>query len=338
MNTDLKTISKGTITSPIGFLAGAVNAGIGHNGKLDLGIIYSEQLCTAAAVYTKNRIKAASIMVCQKHLEDQKAQAIVVNSGNANTSNGVSGSSDALEMARLTADKLHLPQENVLVASTGIIGYPLPMEHIRKGIPAIAVTGKGGNDFANAIMTTDSRSKEIALSIQDGDVQFTIGGVAKGAGMIHPDMATMLAFITTDAEVEGDFLQKSLRIAVAGSFNMITVDGDTSTNDMVLIMANGKAKNKTVNEKNGETFQNALNAVCEDLAKKIAADGEGATKRIEVVVERAYNEQEAKLAARTIAGSTLVKTAAYGHDPNFGRVIAALGKSRVQLEADKLEI
>ena len=338
MNTELKTISKGTITSPVGFLAGAVKAGIGHNGKLDLAIIYSEQLCTAAAVYTKNRIKASPIKVCQRHLEDRKAQAIVVNSGNANTSNGVSGPSDAMEMATLAADKLRLPKENVLVASTGIIGVPLPMQRIRKGIPEIAVSEKGGNDFATAIMTTDSRPKEIALSVQDGDMQFTIGGVAKGAGMIHPDMATMLAFITTDAEVEGDFLQKSLRIAVERSFNMITVDGDTSTNDMVVVMANGMAKKKVIGEKNGEVFQAALNAVCEDLAKKIAADGEGATKSIEVIVESASNEQEAKLAARTIAGSTLVKTAAYGHDPNFGRVIAALGKCRVQIDEEKLEI
>jgi glutamate N-acetyltransferase/amino-acid N-acetyltransferase len=338
MNTNLKTISKGTITSPVGFLAGAVNAGIGHNGKLDLAIIYSEQLCTAAAVYTKNRIKASPIKVCQKHLEDRKAQAIVVNSGNANTSNGVSGPSDALEMAAFAADKLRLPKENVLVASTGIIGIPLPMERIRKGIPEIAVSGKGGNDFATAIMTTDSRSKEIALNVQDGDMQYTIGGVAKGAGMIHPDMATMLSFITTDAEIEGDFLQKSLRIAVERSFNMITVDGDTSTNDMVVVMANGMAKNKAIGDENGEVFQNALNAVCEDLAKKIAFDGEGATKSIEVIVERAYSEQEAKLAARTIASSTLVKTAAYGHDPNFGRIIAAIGKCRVQVDEEKLEI
>jgi glutamate N-acetyltransferase/amino-acid N-acetyltransferase len=338
MSTDLKTISKGTITSPAGFLAGAVNAGIGHKSKLDLAIVYSELLCTAAAVYTKNRIKAAPIRVCQKHLEDQRAQAIVVNSGNANTSNGVSGPSDALEMARLVADKLHLQLENVLVASTGIIGLPLPMERIRKGIPGIMVTEKGGSDFAKAIMTTDSRPKEIALNVENGGMQFIIGGVAKGAGMIHPDMATMLAFITTDAVVDGDFLQKSLRIAVESSFNMITIDGDTSTNDMVVVMANGMAKNKVIDEENGAVFQNALNAVCEDLAKKIAADGEGATKSIEVIVENAYDGQEAKLAARTIAGSTLVKTAAYGHDPNFGRVIAALGKCRAQLDEGKLEI
>jgi glutamate N-acetyltransferase/amino-acid N-acetyltransferase len=338
MNNDLKTISKGTITSPVGFLAGAVNAGISNNGKLDLAIVYSKQLCTAAAVYTKNRIKASPIKVCKKHLEDRKAQAIVVNSGNANTSNGLSGPSDALEMVGLTADKLHLPKENILVASTGIIGFPLPMERIRRGIPEIAVSEEGGNDFATAIMTTDSRPKEIALSVQDGDIQFTIGGVAKGAGMIHPDMATMLAFITTDADIEGDFLQKSLRIAVERSFNMITVDGDTSTNDMVVVMANGMAKNKIIDEKNGKVFQAALNIVCEDMAKKIAYDGEGATKSIEVIVESAYDEQEAKLAARTIAGSTLVKTAAYGHDPNFGRVIAALGKCRVQVDEEKLEI
>ena len=338
MNTDLKIISKGTITSPAGFLAGAVSAGIGSSRKLDLAIIYSEQLCTTVAVYTKNRIKAAPIKVCQKHLEDQKAQAIIVNSGNANTSNGVSGPSDALEMTSLAADKLHLLKENVLVASTGIIGIPLPMERIRKGIPEIAVSEKGGNDFARAIMTTDSKPKEIALSVKAGDMQFTIGGVAKGAGMIHPDMATMLSFITTDADIEGDFLQKSLRIAVERSFNMITVDGDTSTNDMVVVLANGMAKNKRIGEKNGEVFQDALNAVCEDLAKKIAADGEGTTKSIEVIVENAYSEQEAKLAARTIAGSTLVKTAAYGNDPNFGRVIAALGKCRVQVDEEKLEI
>jgi glutamate N-acetyltransferase/amino-acid N-acetyltransferase len=338
MNSKIEIVTNGTITTPQGFLAGAVSAGIAHAGKLDVAIVYSEKPCVTAAVFTRNLVKAAPIVVCQQHLQDKKTQAIVVNSGNANASNGDSGPADAMEMTTLTSEKLNISKKNVLVASTGIIGIPLPIERIRDGIARIAITNRGGNDFAKAIMTTDTKPKEIAVDIQEGNLHYTIGGVAKGAGMIHPNMATMLCFITTDAATESDFLQKALKASVDRSFNMISVDGDTSTNDTVIVMANGKAGNKVIDRKNGKVFQNALNYVCQDLAKKIAADGEGATKRTEVVVEGAYNQREARLAAKAIACSTLVKTMVYGNDPNWGRVIAALGNSKIHLEIERLDL
>jgi glutamate N-acetyltransferase/amino-acid N-acetyltransferase len=338
MSPKIETVTNGTLTTPRGFLAGAVSTGIAHEGKLDVAIVCSEEPCIAAATFTKNQVKAAPILVCQRHLANKRAQAIVVNSGNANAGNGDSGPADAAEMTMLTSKKLKIANEDVLVASTGIIGFSLPMEKIRDGIARIKVSDRGGNDFAKAIMTTDTKSKEIAINVHDGNMHYFVGGVTKGAGMIHPNMATMLCFITTDAAVEGEFLAKALRASVDRSFNMISVDGDTSTNDTVIVLANGKAGNKVIDKRNSRTFQDALDIVCIDLAKKIAADGEGTTKLIEAVVEGAYNRREAKMAAKAVVCSTLVKTMVYGSDPNWGRVIAALGNSKIQLEIEKLDL
>ena len=290
MGTKFITITSGTITSPQGFLAGAVKAGIKSQGKLDLAILFSKKPCVAAGVFTTSAIKAAPVILSQQHLKDKKAQAVVVNSGCANACTGDSGMVDVVEMTRVVAHKLGLLAEDVLVASTGVIGVPLPMERIRAGISQIALTEEGGHELARAMMTTDTLPKEIAISVESKLGEFTIGGVAKGAGMIHPDMATLLCFLTTDAVVDASFLQSALQKAVDASFNMITIDGDTSPSDTVVILANGLAGTKTINNRNGELFQKALDEVCLYLAKCVARDGEGATKLIEVAVEGALNE------------------------------------------------
>jgi glutamate N-acetyltransferase/amino-acid N-acetyltransferase len=338
MNIEFKTIASGTVISPRGFMVGAVKAGIKSLDKFDLGILYSEAPCAAAGVFTINAIKAAPIILSQKNLRNKRAQALVVNSGCANACTGDAGLADAEEMASLVVGKLNIKPEDVLVASTGVIGVPLPMEKIRAGIAQIDISCGRGADLALAMMTTDTFSKEIALFVETGSGRFTIGGVAKGAGMIHPNMATMLCFITTDASVDAGFLQLALNKAVDETFNMITVDGDTSPSDMVVILANGLAGNKVIIRGNGKSFQEALNEVCLYLAKSIARDGEGATKLIEVIVEGAVSQSEARLAARTIAGSPLVKSAIHGNDPNWGRVVAALGRSGARVVEEKLDV
>ncbi len=338
MGTKFKAITSGTVTSPQGFLAGAVKSGIKSQEKLDLAILFSEKPCVAAGVFTTNAIKAAPVILSQKHLKDEKAQTVVVNSGCANACTGDSGMADAVEMTRVVADKLGLSTEDVLVASTGVIGVPLPMECVRAGINQVVLTKEGGHELARAMMTTDTVPKEIAISVESKLGEFTIGGVAKGAGMIHPDMATLLCFLTTDAVVDAGFLQSALRKAVDASFNMITIDGDTSPSDTVVILANGLAHTETINSRNGELFQKALDEVCLYLAKCVARDGEGATKLIEVAVEGALNEAQARLASRTIASSSLLKAAIYGNDPNWGRVVAALGRSGAKVNERKLEV
>jgi len=338
METEFKAITEGTVTSPQGFLAGAVGAGIKGQAKLDLAILCSEKPCVAAGVFTTNAIKSAPVILSRNHLKDKKARAVVVNSGCANACTGDSGMADAVEMAKLAAEKLEVSAEDVLVASTGVIGVSLPMERICTGIHQVALKKDGGHDFARAMMTTDTFPKEIALSVKSEPGEFTIGGVAKGAGMIHPNMATMLCFLTTDAAVEAGFLQAVLQKAVDNSFNMITVDGDTSPSDTVVILANGLSQTKTINKRNGGLFQKALDEVCIYLAKCVARDGEGATKLIEVVVEAAVNEAQARLAARTVASSPLFKAAIHGNDPNWGRAVAALGRSGVEVNEKKLEV
>lgn len=338
MGTEFKVIVSGTVTSPQGFLAGAIQAGIRSHKGLDLAILCSERSCVAAGVFTTNTIKAAPVIISQKHLQDKRAQAIVVNAGCANACTGDSGIADATEMARSVAEKLGLSTTDVLVASTGVIGVPLPMERVRAGISKIAFTEEGGHELARAMMTTDTFAKEIAIFVETSGGGFTLGGVAKGAGMIHPNLATMLCFLTTDALVDPNFLQSALQKAVDVSFNMITIDGDTSPSDTVVLLANGLASNATINKRNGGLFQKALNEVCLYLAKYIARDGEGATKLIEVVVEGALTEAEARLAARTIASSPLVKSAIHGNDPNWGRIVAALGRSGAKLDEAKLVV
>ena len=334
----VKLIPSGTITSVPGFLAGAIHAGIKSENELDLAILYSKTPCNAVGVFTTNRIKSAPVILSQRHLLQRRAQAIVVNSGCANACLGEQGIADASEMARLTARKLAIGTEDILVASTGIIGIPLLMDCVKNGIEQIKLRQEGGHDLARAIMTTDTRPKEIAARIDIEKSKFIIAGVAKGAGMIHPDMATMLCFIATNAMVEVDFLQSSLQKAVDASFNMISVDGDTSPSDCVFLLANGLAGNEIIEFNNGEVFQEALNKVCTYLAKSIARDGEGATKLIEVTVEGAISQAEARRAARAIASSTLVKTAIHGNDPNWGRIVTALGQSDVEIKEDKLSI
>jgi glutamate N-acetyltransferase/amino-acid N-acetyltransferase len=333
-----KVITSGTVTSPKGFLAGAVEASIKGTGKLDLAILYSEKPCIAAGVFTTNSIKSSPVILSKKHLRDGKAQAVIVNSGCANACTGDTGMTDALEMTKIAADKLKVASRNVLVASTGVIGIPLPMDKIRAGVRRILPTKDGGHELALAMMTTDTFAKEIAVAVVSKAGKFTIGGVAKGAGMIHPDMATLLSFLTTDAAVEAHFLRSALQKAVARSFNMVTVDGDTSPSDTVVILANGLAGTTTITQDNAEIFQQALDEVCLYLAKCIAKDGEGSTKSIEIVVEGAASDGQARLVARTIASSPLFRAAMYGNDPNWGRIVAAAGRSGARINEKELEV
>ena len=331
-------IRSGSITSASGFLAGAVHAGMKGKDELDLAILCSEVTCRSAGVFTTNRIKSAPVILSQRHISEGRAQAIVANSGCANACVGKQGLADALEMAKLTAEKLGISPVEVLVASTGVIGVSLPMDKIKAAIPKIEPTNEGGHNFCRAIMTTDTNPKEIAVRVDSKEDRFTIGGVAKGAGMIHANMATLLCFIATDAMVTGDFLSAALHKAVDCSFNMVSIDGDTSPSDCTFLLANGLAGNEPVDFSNSEAFQEALNAVCTHLARAIARDGEGATKLIEVTVERAEDEVEARQAARAIVSSSLVKAAIHGNDPNWGRVVAALGRSGARVKQDKLDV
>ena len=331
-------IPSGSITSASGFLAGAVHAGIKSEDQLDLAILCSEATCKAAGVFTTNQIRSAPVVLSRRHISNGRAQAIVANAGCANACVGEQGLADAVEMAKLTADKLNTSVENVLVASTGVIGVPLPMDRIRAAIPKIKPIDEGGHDFCRAIMTTDTSPKETAVQVDSKEGRFTIGGVAKGAGMIHPNMATILCFIATDAVVSVDFLPAALHRAVDGSFNMISIDGDTSPSDCALLLANGLAGNEPVDFDNGNAFQEALDAICIHLAKSIAKGGEGATKLIEVTVEGAEDLVWAGQAARVIVSSPLVKAAVHGNDPNWGRIVAALGRSGAKVREDKLDV
>ena len=331
----IEFLKAGTITSPKGFLAGAVN-----NRSYGLGILHSQAPCCAVGLFTRSRIKAAPVLLSQKHLEDHRAQAVVVNRGCANACTGERGMADAREMASLTAGKLGLSPEEVLIASTGIIGTYLDLGELGRAIDEVELSAAGGHQLAQAILTTDRFPKEVAVALDIGGRRVAIGGVAKGAGMIHPDLATMLCLLSTDATVEPAFLHQALKEAVDFSFNLVTVDGDTSPNDTVVILANGLVKNPplTADSPDGTRFKSALRAVCLQLARAVARDGEGATKLIEVQVEGAISPEEARLAARTIAGSSLVKAAVYGSDPNWGRVIAALGRSGAKVEEFKVEL
>jgi len=329
MDFEAKIVQNGTVTTPQGFTAGAISCGIKEGGLADLGILYSDEPCVAAGVFTTNKVKAAPVVLSQKHLLDSRAQAVVVNAGCANACTGDQGDSDAVGMATLAAEKLALSDQDIVVASTGVIGVTLPMDAVERGISKVVLDPDGGHELALAIMTTDSRPKEVAVEF--GGIK--IGGIAKGAGMIHPDMATMLCFITTDAEVEPEYLSKTLKKAVDASFNMISVDGDTSTNDMVVVLANG-----TTGKPKPEDFEVALQAVCTYLARCIVSDGEGCTRLIEVKIESAKNQAEARMAARTVASSTLVKTAMHSGDPNWGRIIAAIGRSGVDFVESKVDL
>jgi len=338
MKEKIEEIKQGTVTSPQGFLAGAVEAAVKYKGRLDLGILYSDATAVSAAVFTKSKVKAAPILISMKSNDKGRVRAVVVNSGCANACTGEKGLRDAADMVAFTAKKLGVKADQVMVASTGVIGTILPVDRIQAGIGKIEFLKDGGHRLARAIMTTDTRPKEIAVRVMDSSGHYTIGGIAKGAGMIHPDLATLLSFLTTDARVEGAFLARALKVAVDDSFNMITIDSDTSTNDMVSIMANGRADNEMITAKNGRIFSEALNRVCRYLACSIAADGEGATRLIEVCVEGAKSRSQARTVARLIAASALVKSAVHGNDPNWGRVVAVLGRSGVDMNEGMLDV
>lgn len=325
-----------------GFQFAAVEAAIKKPGRLDLALIFSEKPADVAAVFTTNKVKAAPVLLDEERVKSGKVQALVVNSGNANACTGAKGMADAIETARLVAEGLRIPQESVLVASTGVIGQPLPMERIAGAIPALvsACGSSGLHDVAAAILTTDTFPKvEIRVGVAGG-VEYTIAGVAKGAGMIMPNMATMLAFIVTDAAVEPGFLNDCFRIANDRSFNAITVDGDTSTNDTSLIMANGAAGNSPLYSGTPEAaaFAGLLNDLLLSLAKKIVKDGEGATKFVTITVKGALSAAQAKQAAMAVANSSLVKTAFFGQDANWGRIFAAVGYSGIEMEQLKTEL
>jgi glutamate N-acetyltransferase/amino-acid N-acetyltransferase len=331
-------IPAGGVTSPQGFLAGATSAGIKYAEKrrLDLGILFSKTPSTAAAVFTTNRVPAAPVRLDRKRLRKSVVRAVVMNSGSANACTGEKGMADALEMTELTAWHVGVAPEEVLAASTGLIGAPLPMQRIRKAIPSIVLSVEGGHDLARAIMTTDTVPKEAAVTA-DG---FIIGGMLKGSGMIHPELATLLCFLTTDAPVDAAFLRQALHRAVAVSFNMLSIDSDSSTNDTVLIMASGLAGGARIakGSHRAALFQRALDKLCIHLARESACDGEGATKLIEASVSGAASIKDARLAARTIVGSMLVKAAVHGSDPNWGRVLAAAGRSGAAVAPEKMEL
>jgi glutamate N-acetyltransferase/amino-acid N-acetyltransferase len=339
MSCEIVGIESGTITSSRGFSAGAVKAGVKYANRLDVGVLVSEVPCVAAGVFTRNRVKSAAVQLCRSRLQADKAQAIVVNSGCANACVGEHGFVDANTVAVSAAIKLGVESKMVLIASTGVIGVPLPVERINRGLSRLVVGREGGHDFARAMMTTDRVPKEVAVKVRVGSKHYHIGAVAKGSGMIHPDMATMLCFISTDAMISAACLNKSLVKAVNSTFNMISVDGDTSPSDSVIMMANGLSGLDIEERKEtAEAFQEALTRICLTMAKAIARDGEGATKLIEVLVEKAVNRDEAVRAARTVTTSPLVKTAIHGCDPNWGRIICAIGRSEIDLDLDKADV
>lgn len=327
-------IADGTITSPRGFRASGVAAGIKKSGAADMALVLSEADCACAAVFTTNLVKAAPVQVCKEHIAARGGQmrAVIINSGNANAVTGALGAANARRTAERAAGALGIAPEGVLVMSTGVIGVQLPMEKVERGVTEAvkALAPDGGHQAARAIMTTDTRPKEVAVKVGGA----TIGGMCKGAGMIHPNMATLLAVVTTDAQIGRAQLQPMLERAANLSFNRISVDGDTSTNDTLVVLANG-ASGVTPD---AEEFQRALNDVCIELAKKIVKDGEGATKFITLTVAGARSEADAKQVASTIATSMLFKTAIYGRDANWGRVLAAAGRSGVSLDPGRVAL
>lgn len=336
-------VIKGGVTEPKGFLASGIHCGLKkRKEKLDLALIYSEVPAVGAGVYTQNIIKGNPITVCKKHLEDGSARAIIVNSGNANTYSGKDGVDKAFRMSELISNACKIEKEEVLVASTGVIGVPLNIVAIESGIEKlVASLDKKGNIYAReAIMTTDVIKKEIAVSFNIGGEVVTIGGMAKGSGMIHPNMATTLGFVTTDVNINKTCLEKALKIATQKTFNRISVDGDQSTNDSILVLANGQADNTLIKEENEDykEFLEGLTFVLMELAKLVAKDGEGATKLIECRVNGCDSENNAVVLAKSVIQSDLVKTAVFGNDANWGRILCALGYSGVIFEPSKIEI
>jgi len=336
-------VVKGGITYPKGIKATGVKCGMRFNRK-DLALIYSEKVADAWGTFTTNKFKAAPLVVTEKNLSlsGGKLQAVLINSGIANACTGEKGLKDAWEMVNYVSKGLKIDKEYVAVTSTGKIGEFLPMKKIEDGLKeAISkLSISGGTEAAEAILTTDTKKKEIAVSFKLGEQEVKIGGMAKGSGMIHPNMATMLGLITSDISIKGELLQEALKQVVEKTFNMVSVDGDTSTNDMVLLMANGLAGNKLIDKKDVAyyKFLSALQYVAKYLARCIAKDGEGATKMIEVEVQNAVSFGEAKKVAKAVINSPLVKTAIFGKDPNWGRILAAVGYSGAEIIPDKVDL
>ncbi|MFN8535790.1 MAG: bifunctional glutamate N-acetyltransferase/amino-acid acetyltransferase ArgJ [Dehalococcoidia bacterium] len=335
----MEILPEGSVTSPGGFRAGGLAAGIKASGAPDLGILLSDTPAAAAAVFTAHAMPSPSVLLNRDRVADGRARAVVVNSGNANAATGALGLANAREMARLVAGRLGIPEDETLAASTGVIGVQLPMERLREGIPLVPLSSEGGHDFARAIMTTDTRPKEIAVRLQAGGRTISIGGCAKGAGMIHPNLATMLAFLTTDAPLDPTWLAAALRRVADLTFNMIDVDGDMSTNDTLLVLANGVAGGVEIDGgPDGDAVEAGLRVVAEHLAKEIVRDAEGSTKLIEVRAVGASSPDLARSVARFTAGSLMVKTAVHGNDPNWGRIYGAIGNAGFPIDASTLAI
>lgn len=334
-------LTAGGVCAAKGFQASGVHCGIRKNQtKKDLALIFSAVPAKAAAVYTTNAVKGAPLLVTRQHLENGMAQAVICNSGNANTCNA-NGVEIAEQMCALAAEQLHIDANDVLVASTGVIGKVLDIQPIAEGIPPLVKNlGMNSKDAAHAIMTTDTTIKEIAVEFEVGGVVCRLGGIAKGSGMIHPNMATMLVFLTTDCAISAEMLKKALSSDVTQTFNMLSIDGDTSTNDMVTVMANGLAGNAEISEEGEafDTFMKALNTVTVHLCRSIAADGEGATKLLECVVTGAADETQAKIAAKSVICSSLLKAAMFGADANWGRVLCALGYSKAGIDPQSVDV
>ena len=333
-------VDEGSVTSPKGFKAGAAYAGIKTyaKDKRDVGILLSESACVTAGVYTTNKFVSPSVTLTRDRVNAGNVRALFVSSGIANTGVGEQGLIDAIEAIAVAADHVGVPAEEMAIGTTGVIGVELPMALIRSGIPSIELTEDGGNTFARSIMTTDRVAKSVAIELEIDGKTVTIGGCAKGSGMIHPNMATMLAYVTTDAAVERDFLESVLHDVVDDTFNMVTIDGDMSTNDTVMLFANGMAGNTPVAAGTPEAtgFFLALFSVMEYLSREMVKDAEGSSKIFSVRVDGARNREDARLAARAIASSSLVKSAIHGNDPNWGRVIAAAGYSGADIDVSKV--
>ena len=338
-------IITGGVTAAKGFLAAGVEAGIKYQNRKDMAMVYSKTPCRAAGVFTTNVVKAAPVLWDKEVVESEwEAQAIVVNSGIANACTGKLGYEYCGETAGAAADALEISPQSVLICSTGVIGMQLPMEKMTEGVRMLAKAIKpgeeAGTDAAKAIMTTDTRNKQVAVKVTIGGKEVTIGGMCKGSGMIHPNMCTMLAFVTTDVNISKKLLQEALSADVQDTFNMVSVDGDTSTNDTLLVLANGQAGNHEITEKGADydTFVEALHYVNETLAKKIAGDGEGATALFEVKVIHADNKEDAKTLAKSVITSSLTKAALFGHDANWGRILCALGYSGAKFDPEAIEL
>lgn len=338
-------IITGGVTAAKGFWAAGVEAGIKYQNRKDMAMVYSKTPCRAAGVFTTNVVKAAPVLWDKEVVESEwEAQAIVVNSGIANACTGKLGYEYCRETAGAAADALEISPQSVLICSTGIIGMQLPMEKMTEGVRMLAKAIKpgeeAGTDAAKAIMTTDTRNKQVAVKVTIGGKEVTVGGMCKGSGMIHPNMCTMLAFVTTDVNISKKLLQEALSADVQDTFNMVSVDGDTSTNDTLLVLANGQAGNPEITEKGADydTFVEALHYVNETLAKKIAGDGEGATALFEVKVIHADNKEDAKTLAKSVITSSLTKAALFGHDANWGRILCALGYSGAKFDPEAIEL